>query len=135
MLNTRPISWIQKKLSKWVNKYDIEKALEWEYARGKKDGLQEGHATCPICHNPWRMASPGVQVCDQCQMDTRIERYYSESPNTGPIVPVVSQTGAWRKHFFAQRPDLRRDISQELRAIKTSDIDYLLKELKKRLTS
>jgi hypothetical protein len=136
MENMRPtISWLQKKLSKFVNRVDIDRALEWHHDRGKAEGIVLAtkyclqHGDTPVLK---RWASPGVQICDQCQLDAYITRSFEQGPTTGPVLQV-SSTGAWRSRFFELRPDLKtHDVTAKLKAIKTSEIEHLLRELKKR---
>jgi hypothetical protein len=141
MSNTNPrpkLNWAKNMLFKLVEHFDVNWALSQERKAGKQEGVELATLNCLKHGYPVRKrdVSPGVQVCDQCQLDSYTQRYFEHGPNTGPIMPVVSHTGAWRKHYFQEiRPDLKtHDVTAKLKSIKTSEINYLLNELKKRMT-
>lgn len=86
------LSWLRKKLIKWLLNIDVERALRARLHDGIEIGKKQSATVyaqnCEHCQVPLQQVRPGVFVCPFCVLQERF---------TGPVLPVVErQTGAMR---------------------------------------
>ena len=88
------LSWMRKKLIKWLLNIDVERALRARLRDGIEIGKKQSamiyaqYCSNPDCQAPLQQVRPAVWVCPLCVISERF---------TGPVLPVVErQTGAMR---------------------------------------
>jgi hypothetical protein len=86
--NTNPhkVAWYKNILSKLIDRFDVNQALHDVRKNALREGIELGTKYC-FAHSDRvlkRIISPGRSVCDACEMDAHVNRWFEHGPTTGP---------------------------------------------------